>query len=143
MNSVWSNLQTQDPHHTILQVESLPPVEADISMLEQVLVNLLSNAVKYSSKKEQPAVTVGFKRSEEAITYFVKDNGAGFDMRSYDRLFGAFQRLHGMSEFEGTGVGLTLVKRIIEKHGGIVWAEGKVNEGATFYFSLPDEADRA
>ena len=135
--TVWDNLLSQTPHKATLQLAELPKTEADISMLEQVVVNLLSNAVKYSSKKEHPVVSVGSEKSDGTLTFFVKDNGAGFDMKNYDRLFGAFQRLHGMSEFEGTGVGLTLVKRIIERHGGIVWAEGKVNEGATFYFTLP------
>lgn len=108
-----------------------------MSMIEQVVVNLISNAVKYSSKKEHPVVTVGFKKTDTNITFFVKDNGAGFDMKNQSRLFGAFQRLHGTSEFEGTGVGLLLVKKIIERHGGQVWAEGEVDKGATFYFSLP------
>jgi PAS domain S-box-containing protein len=137
MKNVWDNLQFSSPHSATLQLESLPGAVGDESLLEQVLVNLLSNAVKYSSKKEKPVITVTSEKSDSVITYRVKDNGAGFDMKNYDRLFGAFQRLHGMSEFEGTGVGLLLVKRIVERHGGVVWAESKVNEGATFYFTLP------
>lgn len=106
-------------------------------MIEQVLVNLFSNAIKYSSKKEQPLVEVGCTETNNDITFFVRDNGAGFDMAGYPRLFGAFQRLHGAKDFEGIGLGLLLVKRIVEKHGGAVSAEGRVNEGATFYFTLP------
>jgi PAS domain S-box-containing protein len=137
MTNVWDNIQFSSPHSATLQMEPLPGAVGDESLLEQVLVNLLSNAVKYSSKKEKPVITVTSEKSDSVITYRVKDNGAGFDMKNYDRLFGAFQRLHGMSEFEGTGVGLLLVKRIVERHGGVVWAESKVDEGATFYFTLP------
>lgn len=137
VKKVWDDISFSLPHRATLDVEQLPEIEADISMMEQVLVNLLSNAVKYSSKKETPLVQIGFETAEGTTTYFVKDNGAGFDMRHYNRMFGAFQRLHGMSEFEGTGIGLLLVKQIIERHSGTVWAEGKTGEGATFYFSLP------
>jgi light-regulated signal transduction histidine kinase (bacteriophytochrome) len=105
--------------------------------MSQVWINLISNAIKYSSKKEKPQVEVGCHKQEDEIVYYVKDNGAGFSMKYADKLFGVFQRLHGPAEFEGTGVGLSIVQRIIIKHGGRVWAEGKVNEGATFYFSLP------
>ncbi len=140
---VWDEILLRHPHQASLRLGSLPQVLADPSLMEQVVVNLISNAVKYSSKKEEPVVYVNFERKEGTITYSIKDNGAGFDMKNYGQLFGAFQRLHGSSEFEGTGVGLLLVKRIIEKHGGVVWAEGKVMEGATFYFSLPDEIDIA
>lgn len=134
---VWARKLYNNPNNVTFQLPQIPSVYADISMLEQVIVNLLSNAIKYSSKNEKPQIEVGFTQTEEAVTVYIKDNGVGFDMKFYDKLFGAFQRLHGVSEFEGTGVGLLLVKRIIERHGGLVWAEGKVNEGATFYFSLP------
>ena len=136
-NRVWANISYSAPHFAKLQITELPTVEADMSMLEQVVVNLVSNAIKYSSKKEQPLVTVGCENAGGHYTFYVSDNGAGFDMKNYHRMFGAFQRLHSLSEFEGTGVGLLLVKKIVEKHGGVVWAEGKVNEGATFYFTLP------
>ena len=135
---VWHNIMFTNPHKATLQLAGLPTVEADVSMLEQVVVNLISNAVKYSSKKEQPVVTIGYEKTAELITFFVKDNGAGFDMKNYHRMFGAFQRLHTFNEFEGTGVGLLLVKKIVDKHDGTVWAEGKENEGATFYFTLPN-----
>jgi len=137
VQSVWDNLLFTQPHKAKLQVDELPAVQADTSMLEQVLVNLISNAIKYSAKNEKPIVQIGCFVKEEVATFYVKDNGAGFDMKKYGRLFGAFQRLHGKDEFEGTGVGLHLVKRIIEKHNGSVWAEAKPNEGATFYFTLP------
>ena len=106
-------------------------------MVRQVWVNLLYNAVKYSGKNEQPVIEVGAKESEGAVTFYVKDNGVGFDMKYSNKLFGVFQRLHGSDQFEGTGVGLALVKRIIDKHGGEVWAEAKLNEGCIFYFSIP------
>jgi light-regulated signal transduction histidine kinase (bacteriophytochrome) len=109
----------------------------DSAMLRQVMANLITNAVKYSSKKEKPYIEIGSYQEHNEIVYFVKDNGAGFDMNYYSKLFGVFQRLHSVAEFEGTGVGLALVHRIVTKHGGRIWAEGKVNEGATFYFSLP------
>jgi len=127
----------ESPHHAILELQPLPKVQADMAIIRQVVVNLISNAVKYSSKKEKPVVKVGYEQTATELIFHVSDNGAGFDMAHYNRLFGAFQRLHGMSEFEGTGIGLTLIKTIIEKHKGRVWAEGKPGEGATFYFSLP------
>ena len=122
-----------------IKLASLIPVQADPSLLSQVWINLLSNAIKYSSKKEKPQVEIGCKTHGDEIVYYVKDNGAGFNMQYVDRLFGVFQRLHRESDFEGTGIGLAIVHRIVDQHGGRVWAEGKVNEGATFYFSLPVE----
>jgi signal transduction histidine kinase len=118
-------------------VKSILPARGDSSMLRQVLTNLISNAIKYSMKKENPSVEIGSYMDKKFIVYYVKDNGAGFDMRYYDKLFGVFQRLHSASEFEGTGVGLALVQRIVTKHGGKVWADAKLDHGATFYFSLP------
>ena len=122
-------------------LSDLPEVEADLSMIEQVLVNLISNANKYSSKKENALLKIWCEQTEKNMTFYFKDNGAGFDMKYYNRLFGPFQRLHSISEFEGTGVGLMLVKRIIEQHGGVVGAEGIVGEGATFHFTLPKAID--
>ena len=116
------NQQTGKVNFTI---EDLPPAWGDYGLLTQVVYNLLSNAVKYSSKKEKPEVIVGAKALAEEHIYFVKDNGAGFDMNYANKLFGVFQRLHHVNEFEGTGVGLAIVQRIITKHGGRVWAEGE------------------
>jgi PAS domain S-box-containing protein len=120
-----------------ISVDPLPEAFADSSLVRQVWVNLISNAVKYSGKKEKPKIVIGFIQSSAGITYFVRDNGAGFDMRYADKLFGTFQRLHGADEFEGTGIGLAIVKRIVSKHGGSIWAESKVDEGACFYFTIP------
>lgn len=122
---------------TDIKLTSLISAQADHSLLSQVWVNLISNAIKYSSKKENPQVEIGCNKQENEIIYYIKDNGAGFSMEYADKLFGVFQRLHSTNEFEGTGVGLAIVQRIVAQHGGRVWAEGKVNEGATFYFSLP------
>lgn len=119
-----------------IQIEDLPIVYGDNSMIKQVWVNFISNAIKYSQKTENPQIKVGALTDNGSITYYVKDNGAGFNMKNYDKLFGVFQRLHNAKDFEGTGVGLSIVKRIIERHGGKVWAESEPNRGAAFYFSL-------
>ncbi len=120
-----------------LRVEPLPAAMADAGMIKQVWANLLSNALKYSSKREVAKIEVGCRREAGFLCYFVKDNGVGFNMTYRDKLFGVFQRLHKASEFPGTGVGLALVKRIITRHGGKIWAEAQLNAGATFYFTLP------
>ena len=119
-------------------VQALPPVKGDINTIRQVWINLLSNAIKYSGKKESPRIEIGSFAHDEQTGFFIRDNGIGFDNRYKDKLFKVFQRLHSPSEFEGTGVGLALVAKIISKHGGKVWAEGEVNKGACFYFSLPN-----
>jgi light-regulated signal transduction histidine kinase (bacteriophytochrome) len=119
-----------------IKILDLQPAQGDLAMIRQVWINLISNALKYSSKKEISKIEIGFFKQDAKKVYYVSDNGAGFDMKYSDKLFGVFQRLHKMNEFEGTGVGLALVKTIIKRHGGDVWAEGKVNEGAKFYFSL-------
>jgi light-regulated signal transduction histidine kinase (bacteriophytochrome) len=135
---VWDNLKRTMPNSAAMQITGdLPAVYADASMIEQVVVNLLSNAIKYSAQKEKPMVKVGSRNMNGSLVFYVKDNGAGFDMQYYDRLFGVFERLHSASEFEGTGVGLYLVKRILEKHGGRIWANAIVGEGAEFCFTLP------
>jgi signal transduction histidine kinase len=120
-----------------IRVLPLGHVKGDINMMRQVWLNLISNAIKYSGLREDPKIEIGSYMENGAHCFYVKDNGVGFNMDYKDKLFGVFQRLHKVNEFEGTGVGLALVKRIVTRHGGTIWAEAKVNEGATFYFSLP------
>ena len=112
------------------------PALGQPALIRQVWVNLISNAVKYSNHKPKIIIEIGSKLIDNRVVYYVKDNGAGFDMQYYDKLFGVFQRLHSQEEFEGTGIGLAIVKKIINRHNGSVWAESKVNEGACFFFSL-------
>jgi PAS domain S-box-containing protein len=123
-----------------LIIHPLGSAVADGALLHNVFQNLILNAIKYSSKKENPVIEIGATKKGNARVFHVKDNGAGFDMAYYNKLFGVFQRLHRQDEFEGTGVGLAIVQRIIVRHGGKVWAEGRVNEGASFYFSLPNHS---
>src|SRR5208337_3147107 len=137
VRQIFGQLQTQTPERDLrLTVVDLPPAWGDQSLLHQVMMNLLVNAVKFSQSRETAVIEVGGRTEGQEDIYYVKDNGVGFDERYADKLFGVFQRLHGSEEFEGTGVGLSIVKRIIQRHGGRVWAEGKVGEGAAFYFSL-------
>jgi signal transduction histidine kinase len=119
-----------------VEVGALPDRIGDVALLKQVFVNLLSNAFKFTRRTERPLVEVGFQELAGEEVYFVRDNGAGFDMRYAARLFGVFSRLHSTEQFEGTGVGLSIVQRIIQRHGGRIWAEAEVDNGATFYFSL-------
>ena len=125
-------------------LKSLPATRADRALMNQVWVNLLGNALKFTRPRESAVIEVGCRSAAHEDVYYVKDNGVGFDRQYAHKLFGVFQRLHRYEEFEGTGVGLALVQRIIQHHAGRVWAEGQVNGGACFYFSLPrGQADQA
>ena len=140
-------IQTLEPMRAGRQVEvrlgELPPCPGDVTLLRQVWINLLSNAFKYTGRCERALVEVGCVKDAAGLTvYFVRDNGTGFDMRYVGKLFGVFQRLHRAEEFEGTGVGLAIVQRVIHRHGGRIWAEGELGRGATFYFSLNEHPDQ-
>lgn len=128
-------------HKAKVVINELPECNADILLLRQVYQNLISNAYKFTSKTENPIIEIGSKINDNQIIYFVRDNGVGFDMKHADRLFGVFQRLHRTDEFVGTGVGLAIVQRIILRHGGTIWAESSLNEGATFFFTLSTNSD--
>jgi PAS domain S-box-containing protein len=138
VGEVYREQAAQAPAREIqLQVTSLPRANADPALIRQVLANLIGNAIKYTRKRKLAQIEVGGSVHGSENLYYVKDNGAGFDPRYADKLFGVFQRLHSEAEFEGTGVGLALVQRIINRHGGRVWAESQVDQGATFFFTLP------
>ena len=121
-------------------IEDIPPARGDVAMMRQVLTNLLSNAVKFTRPREHAQIVVGSTVDRGETVYFVADNGVGFDMRYANKLFGVFQRLHSANEFSGTGVGLAIVERIVQRHGGRVWAKSAPGEGATFSFTLPETA---
>ena len=118
------------------KIAALPAAKGDKSLIKQVWVNLISNAIKYASHKKNTTITIDSYKKDKLNVYYVKDEGAGFDMQYYDKLFGVFQRLHSQEEFEGTGIGLAIVQKIINKHNGTVWAESTLNIGSCFYFSL-------
>jgi signal transduction histidine kinase len=119
------------------KINALSPAKGDQSLIKQVWINLISNAIKYSKYKTETYIEIGSDVKDKLVFYYVKDNGAGFDMEYYDKLFGVFQRLHSQEEFEGTGIGLAIVQKIVNRHNGTVWAESVLNEGSCFYFSLP------
>ncbi len=118
-------------------VADLPSWQVDAGLIQQVFVNLLSNAIKFTREREKARIEVGYRMDGTTLVVFVKDNGVGFNMKYMNKLFGVFQRLHSADQFEGTGVGLSIVRRIVERHGGKVWVDGEQDQGATFYFSLP------
>ncbi|MBN2089205.1 hypothetical protein JW964_06315 [candidate division KSB1 bacterium] len=139
VKQVVEELQSEKMNqNAIISIGKLPRGYGDQSLMRQVFMNLLSNAFKYSRFQNPPQIEIGYQHSGNRVVYFVRDNGVGFDMKFVDKLFGVFQRLHSQAEFEGTGIGLAIVRRIIQRHGGEVWAEGKVGEGATFYLTLSD-----
>lgn len=136
VNNVLYEVNKVTPHHAQITIKPLPDALADAAMISLVWTNLLSNAIKYSSKVEKPYIEISSFDKEGINVYYIKDNGAGYDMQYAHKLFGVFQRLHTNEEFDGTGVGLATAKRIIQKHGGEIWAEGTEGSGATFYFTL-------
>ena len=138
IETVWTEIENANiDRQPVFKIKGLPSVLGDSSLLGHVLTNLLANAVKFSRHRTPAVIEVTCHRHDNEVVFCVKDNGAGFDMQYADKLFGVFQRLHTAEEFEGTGVGLAIVKRIIHRHGGRVWAESILNEGASFYFTLP------
>ncbi|MBI4772569.1 MAG: PAS domain S-box protein [Deltaproteobacteria bacterium] len=141
--SVYDELETRTSGRNIaFTMGAIPPAQGDKALIRQVLVNLISNAVKFTQTRERALIEFGYETQGGDGAYFIRDNGVGFDMRYVDKLFGVFQRLHSVTEFEGTGVGLALVYRIVTRHGGSVWAEGRLDRGAAFYFSLPQKGTR-
>jgi light-regulated signal transduction histidine kinase (bacteriophytochrome) len=133
------NLQRDRKGHSVeVKIAKLPDCTGDPGLLNQVFTNLLSNAFKFTNHTKNPVIEVGCEQRNGENTYFVRDNGVGFEMQYAERLFGVFQRLHPEGEFEGNGVGLSIVQRIIERHGGRIWAEAELNKGATFFFTVPN-----
>lgn len=136
-SEVLAELKNSITAHTEIRLGNLHPLRGDYTLIRQVMHNLIANALKYSSKREKPVVEIFSEVRDHAVTFTVRDNGAGFDMKYAEKLFGVFQRLHKTSEFEGTGVGLAIVQRIINKHGGTVSAVAEPDKGAAFSFSIP------
>ena len=137
VNRVWADSQTLLHGPVDFRLENLPGVTGDEALLRQVWANLIDNAIKFSGGKAAPVIQINGRRDDQFTIYSIADNGAGFDSKYAGKLFGVFQRLHSKEDFEGTGVGLAIVQRLVHRHGGNTWAEGRVNEGSTFYFSLP------
>ncbi len=137
IKDVIEELKSQQENRSVhIGVDTLPACEGDASLLKQAWLNLISNALKYTRKCETARIEICSMRSDEEIVYFIRDNGSGFDMKYYGKLFGVFQRLHRPDEYEGTGVGLAIVQRVVTRHGGRVWGESSPGQGATFYFTI-------
>ncbi|MBV6639062.1 MAG: PAS domain S-box protein [Cyclobacteriaceae bacterium] len=130
-------MEGEPERNVIFDIAEIPPIYGDRATIRQVLINLISNALKYTRTREQANIAVGSQEGKDGIIIFIKDNGVGFDTRHMDKIFGVFQRLHGDEEFEGNGVGLAIVQRIIQRHNGKVWAESELEKGSTFYFQIP------
>jgi len=140
--SVFDELtRTENRERIDFRVASLPPAYGDPELIQEVWMNLLSNAIKFSSKKERADIKINYRLDGQKIVYSIRDNGTGFEMKYADKLFGVFQRLHTEKDFEGTGVGLAIVKRLINRHGGDVWAEGELEKGAVFYFTIAQKGE--
>jgi signal transduction histidine kinase len=143
VKSVFEDLKhTTEGRDIRFNIKPLPYAYGDRILIQQVFTNLISNAIKFTQKKEVALIEVGAEQGKDENIYYVKDNGVGFDMRYINKLFGLFQRLHSQEEFEGTGVGLSIVQRIVRRHGGRAWGEGRINEGATIYFTLPNKPNK-
>jgi len=141
MNDLLTMIQEElsfDDYENVpeFKIGNLPNAIGDKSLIKQVWVNLISNAVKYSKYKTNTSIEIDAYKKDDLTVYYVKDGGAGFDMQYYDKLFGVFQRLHSQEEFEGTGIGLAIVQKIVQRHNGTIWAESELDKGSCFYFSL-------
>src|SRR5690606_9635010 len=137
LQEVIRDAQPESERKIHWEIAPLPRVKADPSLIRQVLVNLVTNAIKYTRPRELAKIEIGAQGTKDETIIYVRDNGVGFDMKYADKLFGVFQRLHRAEDFEGTGIGLANVRRVISRHNGRTWAESKPDEGSTFYFSLP------
>jgi light-regulated signal transduction histidine kinase (bacteriophytochrome) len=138
IREVWEELKVINPDRRLtLKTAEIPPGRGDRGLIKQILVNILSNAVKFTRGRKEALIEAGGYSKDGEIVYYVRDNGIGFDIQYHDKMFGVFQRLHSADEFEGTGVGLAIVQRIVHRHGGRIWAEGEIDKGACFFFSLP------
>jgi hypothetical protein len=138
VQEIAGELRAAEPARDLqISIGELPPVQADPSLLRQVWVNLLANALKFTRRRERALIEIGGAARADDKLYSIRDNGAGFDPRRAERLFGIFQRLHSAKDFEGTGVGLSIARRIVERHGGSIWAQSEPDRGAVFHFTLP------
>jgi signal transduction histidine kinase len=139
VSTLCDEISKENPDQQIeFKIHPITPINGDPSLIHQVWINLISNSVKFSKYKPKTIIEIGCYQKDDQTVYYVKDNGAGFDMKYYNKLFGVFQRLHGQDEFEGTGIGLAIVQKIVTRHNGLAWGESVLNEGASFNFSMPN-----